>query len=134
MLARVLVAVAAVLVLAWSAVLIRDVRIGENASARLFLPGLSAREIDTQLGRLDDAQLLNPDRAWRLQAALYQQGFGRARAAIAAAERYLRGEPDNLKAWVILLRAAQQTRDAPRVARATAEIKRLNPLAGSAPG
>jgi hypothetical protein len=107
--ARISLFVIAVLSLAWLAVLLRDQEVG-------------------QAGRLDDAELLNPDSTWQLKRA--QRWFARnqPRRAALEAEALLRSEPENIEALFLLVVTTREI-DPRRSAQALAEIRRLNPLA-----
>lgn len=126
--ARVVLIVVAVLASAWIAVLIRDYRVGLNASNRIFSTDRGrVAKFERNVRRLHDAQFLNPDRRWDLIAAQYLQGDGRPRRALAAARRYLRGEPANVAAWKVIFQTARD-RD-PRAARVAHQaIRRLDPF------
>jgi hypothetical protein len=125
---RVAVALVSVLVIAWTAVLIRDVRIGDAAAELAFTPNHSDREFDHAMTRLTDAQLLNPDRHWALLRVVYLQGSNRPEQASRETQRFLRAEPDSLTAWAVLLRASTGL-DPGLATRAKMEIHRLSPLA-----
>ena len=109
---RPLVAVIAVLVIGWLAVLERDARLydrGIAAGGSLDDPATIARaEADMR-----DARLLNPTR--------------RQAAARRVLEDVLRAEPDNLSAWDAL-DFVNGDRDPALKRRAAAEIRRLDPL------
>jgi hypothetical protein len=125
---RVLLALTAVLVLAWTGVLLRNLELAEDAALRGFFgPKLSEGERERDLESLEDAQLLDPSSYWELAAANYHLVNGDPRRAVPAAEALVRAEPENIFAWRVLLEALRQT-DRPGVDRAAAEIRRLNPL------
>lgn len=129
MAARVLLALTAVLVLAWVGVLFRNYEIGKDAAVRAFFgPKLSRAERERDLDRLDDAQLLDPNAYWRIARANYHILDGDRRRAARAAEDLVRDEPQNIFAWSTLLQATRRS-DPERAAEAVAEIRRLNPLA-----
>lgn len=128
--ARLLIGVFAVLVLAWAGVLLRDHRTSEAASPLLFEAKLSAAEFDRNLAKFEDAELLNPDSSLQLARATYLLVRDRRAEAADAAEELLASEPENLAAWGVLFDATRGL-DPERAARARAEIRRLNPLAGS---
>ncbi len=128
MAARVVMVLLAGLASAWIAVLIRDHRVGEDASNRIFStqrqgPAAFDRDIRT----LHDAQLLNPDRRWNLIAAQYLQGAGRPRRAIVAARGYLEHEPANVAAWKVIYLSARE-RDPVAARAALAAVRRLDPF------
>jgi hypothetical protein len=126
--ARAALATLAVLVIAWTGVLLRDWRLGHGASLPLFSPGLPPAQAARDVERLKDAELLNPDTRWRLARAKFYILLGDMDAAARTAEDLLRTEPDNLDAWGVVYRATRES-DPRRSARAAAEIERLNPIA-----
>jgi hypothetical protein len=128
-LARVLVAVAAVVVLGWLAVLLRDERVGSVAAHRLFYePDLPRSELRQELDRLRDADALSPDTKWQMRRASYLVVHGALREAADAAEAIARKEPANIDAWSTLYEATRGW-DPRRAALARREVLRLNPLA-----
>jgi hypothetical protein len=128
MVARLLLALIAVLVLGWVAVLLRDYEIGHEAALRgYFTPKPTAAGRQDDLNRLEDAQLLNPDSYWKQSRASYFLLSRRPRSAAAEAEDIVRGEPDNLFAWSLLQQATERD-DPARARQAAAEIRRLDPV------
>jgi hypothetical protein len=123
---RIALAVVAVLLITWSAVLWRDEHVGRQAADRIFSdPVMSDSEWDRFLAQLRDAQLLDPSTKWavsRATALLLRDEPEAARVAASVVAR----EPDNLEAWMVVLKATRG-RDAARADRARAEIRRLNP-------
>jgi hypothetical protein len=127
-LARALLALVAVIVLAWVGVLLRNYELGKDAAVRAFFgPKLSTPERQRDLDRLDDAQLLDPNAYWKVARANYQILDGDLRGAQRSAERLVSDEPQNVFAWSTLLQATRRT-DPQRARQAVAEIRRLNPL------
>ena len=117
--ARAVLALAAVLMIAWSAVLVRNLDTGLEAVAKRDPEGL------------DSARFLDPGGYWdRVLASIYLY-TGDNRRAAAEAEAIVRSEPDNLAAWNVLRQATIKT-DPRRSAEAAAAIRRLDPL-GSGP-
>jgi hypothetical protein len=127
-LARVALGTLAVVVIAWLAVLLRDVRLQERAAA-----GSRDRTSEVALvGIADDlraARLLNPDREPDLTRAVVENALGRRARAIELIEAVTRAEPENVLAWELL---ALYARDPAAVRRARAARNRLDPL--GAPG
>ena len=113
--ARVLLGVLAVLVIAWVGVLLRDLEVGKDAVA------------SRDAGRLEDARVLDPSLYWDQVRAGVLLLNGDADAAAAQAEQLVRAEPDNAVAWSVL-RAATRRNDPGRAAEATRALRRLNPL------
>ena len=129
MLARVLLAVCALIVIAWTGVLVRDHYLGKSAAAPLlYQPDLSDRDFRRNMDRLSDARFLDPDSAADLARTEYYLFRGRPRAAARVAEALVRSEPANADAWRLLWRATRVV-DPTRAQEAAAELKRLNPLA-----
>lgn len=126
MAARVLVAVVAVVVLAWLAVMQRDARLlarGVDAAGQLRTAGSFERaESDFRAARL-----LNPDASPDIGRAALYQGAGRLRQGTLLLEQVVRREPDNRAAWTQLL-AVARGRDPAREARAIAALRQLDPV------
>ena len=121
MVARLALALVALLMVAWMAVLLRDYELGYDA--------LANRDPE----RLEEAKLLDPSRYWhRIQAGLYLVTADNERA-VAEAEAIVREEPDNINAWTVLYHATRRT-DPRRAAQAADEIRRLDPFAGGGSG
>jgi hypothetical protein len=125
-LARGLLALLAVLLIAWFAVLARNHSIGSSASGRVVAdPEMSAAEWSDTMDEFERARLLDPSTDWRLIEAQFQL-LRDKRAALTVAQEVLRDEPDNLGAWWVVLRAAPGLDDA-RYREAQAAVRRLNP-------
>jgi hypothetical protein len=124
--ARVLIAVVAILLIAWLAVLARNYSIAYDASRRIVdHPAMSAAEWRRTMHDFERAHLLDPSSDWSMIQAQYEL-LREPEAAIRRADDVLRTEPDNLSAWWVILRAAQQ-RDPARYREALAAVSRLNP-------
>ncbi len=124
---RAALALVAVLLVAWSAVLWRGDRIGSDASDRLIRNAdLPEAEFAREMERLRDAELLDPSTRWPVAraGALYQRG--RFEQSARVLNDVLEEEPDNLEAW-LYLREVAAGRDPVREAEARAAIRRLNP-------
>ena len=126
MLARVLVAVVAVVVIGWLAVLERDTRLQARAAAG-SRHGASAAALARAASGLRDARLLNPDTTPDVALAVVYRSAGRDRLAAATIADVVRREPDNLLAWGIV-RAFAGSTDPAGAARALAARGRLDPL------
>jgi predicted Zn-dependent protease len=127
LLPRIAVAVLALLVMAWSAVLWRDDRIGSEASNRLVMTDqLTDAEWAREVERLRDAELLDPSTRWPLARAGAYLLRDRPRDAARVIESVLEREPENVEAWIALGEATREI-DPRRAARARAEIRRLSP-------
>jgi hypothetical protein len=124
--ARAGLAVVAVLVLAWLAVMERDLRLRESGVDALR-PGASAAQLAAAERDLERARLLNPDSAPDVSLALLQRARGEPEHALRAIEAVVRREPDNLRAWATLELLARG-RDAAAVERAVAARRRLDPV------
>jgi hypothetical protein len=120
------VAVIAVALIGWLAVMERDARLydrGLAAGGRLDDPRTIARAEDD----LRAARWLSPDRAPDVGRALTLWATGRAAAARALLEDVVRAEPDNLSAWTALGWVGADT-DRALARRVEAEMRRLDPL------
>ena len=120
MLARIAVAVIAVGVIGWLAVMERDARLYERgiaAGGSLDNPKTIARaESD-----LEDARLLTPDRTPDVGRALILWITGRAAHARAVLEDVVASEPDNLSAWTALGWVNARRRPGARAARGSGD-------------
>jgi hypothetical protein len=123
---RPLVAVIAVLVIGWLAVMERDARLydrGIAAGGRLNAPGtIAGAEADMR-----GARLLNPDSTPDLGRAVILVTTGRRPAARRLLEGVVRDEPDNLSAWDAL-GFVNDGRDPLLQRRVDAQLRRLDPL------
>ena len=125
-LARGLLALLAIVLIAWFAVLARNHEIATSASSRVVSePGMGAADWERAMDDLERADLLDPSSQWSLVRAQYLLLRDR-RAALKVADDVLRSEPDNLAAWWVVLRAAREL-DRQRWREAGAQIERLNP-------
>lgn len=125
---RAALALLALLLVAWFAVLFHDHRIGTAAAKRLFDQPESAAERRSSLDQLERAELLSPGNEWRTIRAGYLLRRDKV-AARRLAERVVKSEPDNYNAWLVIMVAARGT-DHQRWAQAMAEMRRLNPPPG----
>ena len=124
--AAALLALVAILLIAWFCVLARDHAIATRASDRVLEdPGMSAAEWRAVMDDFDRVHLLDPSPEWSLIQAQYELLRDRG-AARRRAEGVLRHEPDNLSAWWVVLRAARGV-DPERYRSAAAAIRRLDP-------
>jgi hypothetical protein len=129
--ARICLAVVALLVIGWLAVMQRDVRLQERGVGLLASIAVEGRAAQAE-SDLRGARLLNPDRTPDLHRAVLYALAGQTRAAAALAESVARDEPDNLSAWRALLMISGDR--LPRTAqRARTAIRRLDPLSARAP-
>jgi hypothetical protein len=124
--ARVVVAVVAVLLIGWLAVMERDERLLERGVA---ISGRSKGPQDAARAEqaFRDARLLNPDSAPDMGRAFVYVGTGRRKQAVGTVEDVLRREPDNLTAWGLLFRVSRGV-DPANERRALAQRRRLDPL------
>jgi tetratricopeptide (TPR) repeat protein len=121
-----LVAVVAVLVVAWLGVMLRDARLqagAVEAAGRLEAPG----DAERAAADFRAARLLNPDTAPDVGLALLYQTEGRREQATALLEDVLEREPDNLTAWGLLYNVAR-TEDPATAQRAFDARRRLDPI------
>jgi hypothetical protein len=120
--ARIVLALVAVVVVAWLAVLERDTRV-ESQSYHQAAKG----KVESAQSGLRRAGLLNPDtHPDVIRSVLYLVLNNRAKAT-SVIEGVLSREPDNVVAWNQLLTISRGYNSA-AVRRSLAEIKRLDPL------
>jgi hypothetical protein len=120
--ARAVVAVTAILVLGWLAVMERDVRLETRGTAALRSKGDPAvlARAETDLRR---ANLLNPGTGPDLSRALVRRARGRTEQSVSLLEDVLRREPENVTAWRILMVLSSGD-----IGRSLAAQRRLDPL------
>jgi predicted Zn-dependent protease len=124
---RASVAVLALLVLSWTAVLVRDQQVGNAASDELLHHAhLAPARAASEMRRLEDARLLDPDTTWDLNRAVAWVSLGRPRRAVRDLESLVRREPANLEAWRVLALISRRI-DPARHEQALAELRRLDP-------
>ena len=119
-------ALLALVITAWFCVLVRDHLIGLAAAERIFANAeMSDAEWDRALDQLRRAELFDIGTEWTVIRAGYLLGHDK-REALRVANSVVLREPDNLRAWNVVLVAARG-QDTRRAARARVEIQRLNP-------
>jgi len=126
MAARAGLAVLAVLVIAYSAVLLRDTRLQERATA-IAQSSRAQDEIGRAVSDYGAASFLNPDTGPDVGHAFALQVQRRAPEAVAAAEDVVRREPENLTAWRLLSVLTVEL-DPARSRQAAARARALDPL------
>ena len=119
---RLAVAVVAVLVIAWLAVMERSVRRQADGLAAAQSHRFAAADDDFRA-----AGTLNPSTAPDVSRALLYQRAGRHARAAALLEDVVRREPDNLTAWGLLYTFTKD-QDPATAARALSARKRLDPV------
>jgi hypothetical protein len=119
---RIALVLAALVVVAWLAVMERNTRLEANS-----LNAAGRHQIAKALHDAHQAGVLNPDTAPTLRRALIYFTQGNGQAARAALNSVLSKEPDNLQAWSGVLALSRQG-DPAGTRRALAAIKRLDPL------
>lgn len=119
---RGIVAVLAVVVLAWLAVTERNLRVQASGIAATAKQDFARAEDD-----FARSSWLNPDTTPDLQRAYVLDARREHDQAIAVARDVLRREPENRDAWGLLLGFVRDQRS-PLAQRARAEVRRLNPL------
>jgi hypothetical protein len=123
---RVALALIAIVLIAWFAVLVRNQVIGQAATGRIVdASSMSTSEWRSAMDDLRRAELLDPSTTWRVGRANYLVLRDR-REALEVATSVVRREPDNLAAWAVVLKASEGL-DPERAAHARREIRRLNP-------
>jgi hypothetical protein len=125
-LARVLLALLSIALIAWFGLVTRNQAIGTAASQRVVEnPRMSPAEWDRAMDDLSRADLLDPGTKWTLVRAQYLL-LRDEQAAVRAAEAVAAEEPDNLDAWWVILRGTRSD-DPERRREAAAQVRRLNP-------
>jgi hypothetical protein len=119
-------AVLAVLVIAYSAVLLRDTRLQERAT-EIAQSSRAQDEIGRAVSDYGAASFLNPDTGPDVGHAFALQVQRRAPEAVAAAEDVVRREPENLTAWRLLSVLTVEL-DPARSRQAAARARALDPL------
>jgi hypothetical protein len=128
--ARVCVALAAVVVLAWLAVMEYDARrlkSGINTATEMFISGATPEGFRSAESDFRDARLLSPDTTPDLHRAVLYRVHAREPQALALLEDVVRREPDNITAWNVLY-ALVRDHDPAAARRALAARRQLDPL------
>ena len=128
MAARLLIAVAAVLALAWLGLALREFGLSERGERLAANPDATPAQIEEAEDALEDARFLNPDtRPLLVEGSLLAaHGGRRAREGIELLELAVRREPDNLVAWGVLADATRRL-DPARSRAARRRALRLSP-------
>jgi hypothetical protein len=132
--ARVIVAVVAVAVIGWLAVMERDTRVlddGRDAAGAMVTSGRSTPEqVAGAESDFRDARFLNPDTSPDVHRAVLYATHGREDEAADLMEDLVRREPENLSAWGVLVAVTRES-DPATSRRAAAARRRLDPLGAS---
>jgi hypothetical protein len=126
MLARAALIAVAVVVIAWLAVMERDLRLQARATGD-SRPGATPAALSKAAADLRRARFLNPDTEPQIALAVVESSLGRRAQAIARIEDVVHAEPDNLLAWELLAVYARGS-DPAAVRRALEARRRLDPL------
>jgi Tfp pilus assembly protein FimV len=125
--ARILVVVVAVPVLAYLAVSYNNARLIAHGKTLLTRQQVSPGEVESALADVrrvhtlaDRTEVLSFEAALEIRA-------GRLDAARRIYEQIVRREPDTVEAWLVLAELSQKT-DPARAAEARAQVRRLDPL------
>jgi predicted Zn-dependent protease len=126
--ARALVIVVALLVLAWLGVNLRGYDKLEEGQRLAFAPDASESSAGQAARLLDDARFLNPDTRPLLAegSLLVARGGARTEEGLAMLEEAVRKEPDNVVAWAVLASATRRL-DPQRSQAARARANDLSP-------
>ena len=122
-----MIVVIALPLVAWFTVLARDQQIGLAGVHRILEkgPSMSDRDWHQAMADLRAADLLDPSTDWSVARANYLLLRDR-RGALRVADSVVRRDPNNLPAWMVILRTTRG--DQPdRAARASRAVRRLNP-------
>jgi hypothetical protein len=125
---RAALALVAVAMIAWLAILFRDSLLVARVSAIAGKPDPTPAELRHGLALAREARLLNPDRSVPLSwvAEMYVRQ-GRLRESVATYLRMVTAEPQLANAW-FLIAAQAPSFDPHLAAHALAELHRLDPL------
>ena len=128
MVARVALALVAVVAVAWLGLNLRELGQSERAERLAALPAPTAAQVAEAEQALEDARFLSPDtRPLLVEGALLaRQGGRRAREGIELLELAARREPDNLLVWGVLADATRRL-DPARSRAAQARARELSP-------
>jgi hypothetical protein len=125
--ARILLAAVAVVVLAWTAVALRDAIQLQSAGDVLFrTPPPSQAEFDKALTKMKDSDFLNPDPTGKIDRARFLLLHDKPKQALALADGVVGDEPDNIAAWAVVYQSAALV-DPARAEQAKLAIFRLDP-------
>jgi hypothetical protein len=131
MAARIFLTAAAVVVLAWVGVALRDAIVLQHAGDVLFrTPPPSQAQFDRALKQMKDSDFLNPDPTGKIDRARFLLLHGDAKGALTLADQVVADEPDNLAAWSVVYQAGQKVYPA-RADAAVVAITRLDPVAAA---
>ena len=128
MIARIGIALVALVVAAALVLQLRAHDLLENAKHVLVQPRPSAAEVDKQLSGLDTVNDLRPGAQGSLAQAGLQFRLHRYRAAVAAARTATKREPDNFSAWTTLAVALAASGDKSGARLANSRAHALNPF------
>jgi predicted Zn-dependent protease len=138
MVARIALAVVAVVAAAWFAVLLLDNhRVNEAAASNGTIAAVAAAlkgpqpQFDARIHHLRQARFLDPDTTPDLNIAaayLVRGGAANLARAVQTVQSVLRSEPQNLDAWAALYRIQQARDDLAGERIALAHARRLDPL------
>jgi hypothetical protein len=123
-LARALLVVGALVVLAWLVVNLRNLERFEAGERLALAPDATPAQVDEAARLLEDSRFLNLDTRPMLSegSLLVARGDGRAREGLELLEGAVRREPDNVFAWGVLAAATRRLDPArSRVARERAQ-------------
>ena len=126
MVQRLVLGALALLIVAWLGVAYRDARLQQQA--REAIRDSEPRAVAAAAGELDDARLLNPDRSLLLDRGVQLATQGRRRAALERFTELARAEPENVNAWILIVRGAGGA-DPALAAGARARVRELDPRA-----
>jgi Tetratricopeptide repeat len=128
-----LVAVA-LLVAAWLVLSFRATDLAADGRAvveRAQSGGVSAAEVRRGLDQLRQSRRLSVDQDQLVDEAALLASAGQVQEGIAAVERVVADEPENLRAWAFLYVVSLAAREPERAERALAAVRELDPLLGA---
>jgi hypothetical protein len=128
---RVVIALVALLAIAWLAINLRGYTLSERGERLAATATATPAQVREAEQALEDARVLNPDtRPLLVEGSLLAaQGGRRAQEGIDLLERAVRQEPDNVVAWGVLAEATQRL-DPARSRQARRRARELSPPVG----
>jgi hypothetical protein len=120
---------------AWLVLGVRSIDLqsdGRAVLARAQSGALATDELRRGQSLFRRAREFNADKTPLLDEAFLLSAAGRRREGIAAAERLVAEEPDNVDGWIVVYLGSRELGERERAAQALSRLRALNPLADRA--